>query len=282
MAARSSTIRIGTAGWNVPRKYIEAAPVEGTHLQRYSQVFSCVEINSSFYRPHQFKTWERWAAVTPADFRFSTKAPKTITHVAKLRNCGEALAGFFAQVTGLGGKLGPVLFQLPPKQIFDDGVAREFFAILRELYAGSVALEPRNATWFTPDAERLLRDYEIARVAADPPQGSVLAAKPSGYTGLRYYRLHGSPRAAAATRSMAASLNTSRTAPSMQIPTASPAKRPSTSTPSAARSAVPSLSRTSTTVTPKPSSSLTTKATAAPPPRSSNSSSHPSLIAPAI
>ena len=65
---------------------------------------------------------------------------------------------------------------------------------MRELHTGLVALEARHESWFTPAVARMLREYEVARVAADPPKGSALAAKPAGWEGLRYYRWHGSPR----------------------------------------------------------------------------------------
>ena len=135
----------------------------------------------------------RWAAGVPADFRFAVKAPKAITHEAKLRNAGAALVSFFDQVRPLGDKLGPVLFQLPPKLAFDAGVAEEFFATVREVHVGPVVFEPRNAAWFTAEAAALMRRHEIARVAADPARVPEVA-KPGGWAGLRYWRLHGSPR----------------------------------------------------------------------------------------
>lgn len=155
---------------------------------------NCAEVNSSFYRPHQRKIWQKWASATPADFKFAVKAPKAITHVAKLRNCGGLLADFFEQISGLENKLGPVLCQLPPSQVFDRGVAREFLETVREIHHGQLAFEPRNATWFTLEADRLFREFAVSRVAADPAKGSPLAADPAGDTGLRYFRLHGSPR----------------------------------------------------------------------------------------
>ena len=191
-------LRIGTAGWVVPK--VHAALVaahssaEGSHLERYAKTMNCVEVNSTFYRPHQAKTFARWAASVPDDFRFAVKAPKAVTHEAKLRNCGAALATFLAQLAPLGGKLGPVLVQLPPKLSFDEGVAREFFATLRELYAGLVVVEPRHASWFGREPERLMREFEVARAMADPAAGSSLASEPGGWAGLRYFRLHGSPR----------------------------------------------------------------------------------------
>jgi uncharacterized protein YecE (DUF72 family) len=187
-------IHIGTAGWTIPKTYAQAFSDEGTHLQRYAHRFNCVEINSSFHRSHQRKTWERWAASTPGHFRFSVKLPKTITHTAKLQNTGALLQTFLDQASGLGEKLGPLLIQLPPSLAFDEALADDFLTTFREVHPGLAALEPRHASWFTPSADRLLRSFDIARVAADPPKASHLAATPGGANTLQYYRLHGSPR----------------------------------------------------------------------------------------
>jgi len=189
---------IGTAGWTLPSHHAHHFPTPGetklTHLQRYAHRLHCVEINSSFYRPHQRKTWERWAASTPDNFRFSVKLPKTITHTAKLHNTGALLQSFLDQATGLGDKLGPILIQLPPSLTYDEALAHDFLTTFRELHPGPAVLEPRHATWFTQPADRLLRSFNIARVAADPPKGSTQAAIPGGWQGIHYYRLHGAPR----------------------------------------------------------------------------------------
>jgi len=181
--------RIGTAGWSVPRDNEE----QRTHLHRYSRIFSCVEINSSFYRPHRTATWARWSQETPSYFRFSIKAPKAITHEAKLHDSAHLLEAFFEQIKPMGEKTGPILFQLPPSLSFDLTIAEAFFYLLRKLYKGEVVLEPRHATWFTPSVNMLLKEKEITRVAADPPKGDPTAADPGGDTGLIYYRLHGAP-----------------------------------------------------------------------------------------
>jgi uncharacterized protein YecE (DUF72 family) len=193
------TILIGTAGWTVPKQHADLFAGTGhkakpSHLDRYAGLLRCVEINSSFHRPHRYSTWERWAATTPPEFRFAVKAPKAVTHTAKLVKTGGALLEFFDAVRGLGNKLGPILIQLPPKLAFDQGLADEFFTTMRELYAGAVVLEPRHLSWFDSPADRLLRSFEVARAAADPPKGSELAARPGGWSGLNYWRLHGTPR----------------------------------------------------------------------------------------
>lgn len=183
---------IGCAGWSLSSRFSDFAG-EGSHLERYSRRFHAVEINSSFYKPHQTKTYARWAASTPEEFRFSVKLPKTITHELKLQNCESQLDQFQSQVIGLGEKLGPVLVQLPPSLRFELGAANEFLIQLRDRFDSSIVWEPRHPTWFSSEAENLLAEYRIARVAADPPPVPAAAA-PAGWTGLVYFRLHGSPR----------------------------------------------------------------------------------------
>ena len=165
-----------------------------THLQRYARTLFCVEINSSFYRPHRASTWAKWSQETPPYFRFSIKAPKIITHEAKLTDTAHLLKSFLEQIKPLEEKIGPILFQLPPSLSFDLPVAEDFFSTLRKLYRGEVVLEPRHTTWFTASVNKLLIEKGITRVAADPPKGNPAAAEPGGDTGLHYYRLHGSPR----------------------------------------------------------------------------------------
>lgn len=185
--------RIGTAGWHVPRGSVADTGGEGGHLVRYSRVLRCVEINSSFYRPHKLSTWERWRDSVTADFLFSVKAPRAITHDAQLRCEPEVLLAFLNQVAALREKRGPVLIQLPPKLEFEPDVAKGFFELLRRYFSGDVVCEPRHRSWFDDAANGLLKDYGVARVAADPACVPA-AALPGGATAIVYFRLHGSPR----------------------------------------------------------------------------------------
>jgi uncharacterized protein YecE (DUF72 family) len=187
------SIRVGCAGWNIPRQAIPHFPSGKNHLARYSQVLNCCEINSSFYRAHKKETWERWAQTVPAGFQFSVKASRTITHEAKLNCSPEMLSEFLEQIKLLRDKLGPVLVQLQPSLGFDYSSARKFLSMLRAKYSGDVAWEPRHADWFDEPAEDLLAEFQIARVAADPACVPV-ANQPGAWSGLAYFRLHGSPR----------------------------------------------------------------------------------------
>jgi uncharacterized protein YecE (DUF72 family) len=194
-------LRVGTAGWAIRKTHAAAFPGEGTHLQRYSRVLSCVEINSSFYQPHATPVYEKWARQTPDDFRFSVKIPRTITHGKRLQIGDGDIGAFLQQAAGLGGKLGALLLQLPPSLTFDEPVAATFFDLLRSRYAGGVVCEPRHSSWFSDGADRLLQRFFIGRAAADP--GVVSAASSAGGyrtitenapSAVVYFRLHGFPR----------------------------------------------------------------------------------------
>ncbi len=183
---------VGTAAWSIPRAEQQRFPPGESQLARYSQVLPAVEINSTFYRPHRAATFARWAASVPRAFRFSVKVPRTITHDQRLAHGADLLKEFLGALAPLGARLGCLLVQLPPSLAFDARVARAFLTVLRKRFDRGVALEPRHASWFESRADRVLNDFEVARVAADPSRGG--DGEPGGWRGLAYFRLHGSPR----------------------------------------------------------------------------------------
>ena len=186
-------ILVGCAGWSLPRA-VQTQFAEGaSHLERYASRFPLTEINSSFHRPHKRSLYEKWAAAVPADFRFCAKLPKTITHERRLVDCGGLLAEFLAQAGGLGDKLACLLVQLPPSFAFDEALARGFLTLLRAQFPRALALEPRHASWFTPQADALLASLQVARVLADPVRHEAGRA-PGGWPQRVYLRLHGTPR----------------------------------------------------------------------------------------
>lgn len=185
--------RIGCAGWSLPHAHRAAFGEGDSQLARYATRLNAVEINSSFYRPHRRQTYERWAATTPPGFAFSVKLPKAITHELRLAAAMPAFDPFLEQARGLGAKLGCLLVQLPPSLAFESRLAGRFGAQLRQRYDGPVAVEPRHASWFLPEADTLLAKFEFARVLADPVRHDAGAA-PGGWHKSVYLRLHGSPR----------------------------------------------------------------------------------------
>lgn len=160
-------------------------------MQRYASRFNAVEINSSFYRPHLPRTYERWAQSVPSTFRFSVKVPKRISHELRLQRCETALDEFLEHCLQLREKLGCLLIQLPPSLSYEPAIASAFFTALRQRFAGTVVLEPRHASWLA--AEVMLQEFEIGRVAADPAVIET-GGTPGGWRGVHYWRLHGAPR----------------------------------------------------------------------------------------
>ncbi|UUL83159.1 DUF72 domain-containing protein [Sphingomonas qomolangmaensis] len=191
----ATPMMIGTAGWSIPREASDAFAGAGSHLERYARVMPAAEINSSFHRPHRRSTYARWAASTPDRFRFSVKIPRTISHQHKLADTDALLDGFLEEAGGLGAKLGVVLLQLPPSLAFDPAIAPGFLESLRRRLAPHVHItcEPRHASWLAADAEACLVEHRVARVAADPARAEG-GERTGGWPGLRYHRLHGSPR----------------------------------------------------------------------------------------
>lgn len=182
---------VATAAWSIPKSVVDRFPRQGSVLERYAAVFKGVEINSTFYRRHRPDTFARWAGSVPNDFRFAAKIPKAITHGRRMEAIEDEFADFLADISPLGGKLGPLLCQLPPNLAFDRMIAKRALASMRERHVGEIVLEPRHPTWASEDARAILENLSIERVLADPPviwDASDFISPP------RYIRLHGKPK----------------------------------------------------------------------------------------
>jgi uncharacterized protein YecE (DUF72 family) len=185
------SIRVGCAGWRMPKA--AGGAEEETHLQRYARVFSGVEINSSFHRPHRRATYARWGAGVGEDFSFSVKIPKVITHQRRLADVTEPLGQFLEEVSGLGRKLGCLLVQLPPGRGRMDAVDEAFFENLRSRTDVDIVCEPRHPDWFNAETDAMLANFRVARVIADPqldPRTIPFSDGPP----VTYIRLHGTPK----------------------------------------------------------------------------------------
>ena len=133
---------------NPPAKRSERGP-DQTHLSYYAAHFSCVEINSFFYRPHQSATYARWRDETPAPFRFSVKMPRSITHESHLKRCAAEVGRFYEDIAALQPKLAAVLVQLPPSLEFNRRIVHTFFNSVPRFRGTKVVCEPRHSSWFT-------------------------------------------------------------------------------------------------------------------------------------
>jgi uncharacterized protein YecE (DUF72 family) len=163
-------IVVGTSGWQYRDWrgvfYPEGLP-QRRWLERYAEEFAAVEVNNSFYRLPELATFERWRNATPPGFTFVVKASRFITHIRRLREAQGAVGLFVERANGLGPKLGPVLFQLPPRFPVDVGRLRAF---LGEIPSGvRAAWEFRDPSWLTDGVLSALDDAGCALVLADRP-----------------------------------------------------------------------------------------------------------------
>jgi uncharacterized protein YecE (DUF72 family) len=153
-------------------------------LPYYAERFSTVEINYTFYRMPNEKILAGWDRETPPTFKLTLKAPKRITHDARLRNCSESLKFFLGVAQSLGPKLGAILFQLPPFFRKDLPV---FDAFLAELPPGLCAtFEFRHASWLDEEVFARLQAKNLALCIADSEKSSTPVRMSADYA---YFRL---------------------------------------------------------------------------------------------
>jgi uncharacterized protein YecE (DUF72 family) len=164
-------LRIGCSGWNYNSwrgTFYPKGMGPARWLREYATHFDTVEVNSTFYRLASRDAVARWAADTPDDFCFTVKASRYLTHIKRLQNMDEGVKRFYERIDPLipAGKLGPVLWQLPPNfQRDDDRLA----TALAATPPGRHAWEFRHPSWFTDDVYALLREHGAALVIGDSP-----------------------------------------------------------------------------------------------------------------
>jgi uncharacterized protein YecE (DUF72 family) len=161
-------IYVGTSGYNYPEWKGSFYPSDlptAKMLPYYAERFSTVEINYTFYRMPTARLVTGWAAQVPADFRFTLKAPRRITHDRKLRDVDDPLRAFLDAAGELGPRLGALLFQLPPTFKKDLAVLDGFLAMLPPRVCG--AFEFRHDSWLDEEVYARLRARNLALCIAD-------------------------------------------------------------------------------------------------------------------
>lgn len=213
-------IRIGVSGWRYTPwrgNFYPAGLAQARELQFAARTFNSIELNGSFYSLQRPSSYACWARETPPGFVFAVKGGRYITHMLKLRNVRPALANFFASgLLELGDKLGPILWQFPPRMKFNPDLFEEFFSLLprtatqaallarghdermRERVALQVrfeqplrhAVEVRHDSFVDPAFIAMLRRHGLAWVVADTPRPWPLFEDLTA--DFVYVRLHGS------------------------------------------------------------------------------------------
>ncbi|HEX5936500.1 MAG TPA: DUF72 domain-containing protein, partial [Actinomycetota bacterium] len=163
-------VHVGTSGWQYDdwrgAFYPDGLP-QRRWLEHYASEFSTVEVNNSFYRLPERDTFGRWRDQTPAGFVVTVKASRFITHLKRLKDPEEPVALLWDRSSGLGERLGPVLFQLPPRFPADVG---RLGGLLSALPDGMrPAFEFRDPSWYTDEVFLLLDDARAALVWPDRP-----------------------------------------------------------------------------------------------------------------
>jgi uncharacterized protein YecE (DUF72 family) len=177
---------LGTSGYNYPEWrgsfYPEKFPTDRM-LPYYAERFSSVEINYTFYRMPTEKLLAGWAAVTPDGFKFTLKAPRRITHDAKLKGCDDLVRSFYETAVTLGPRLGVLLFQLAPSFRKNLPIFEAFLACLP---AGTrAAFEFRHESWHDEDVFAALKGRNLALCVADSERMSTPAIATADYGYLR-------------------------------------------------------------------------------------------------
>jgi uncharacterized protein YecE (DUF72 family) len=165
--------------------YPEKLP-EAQMLGFYAERLAAVEINNTFYRMPTPEQLGRWAAETPAGFRFALKSPRQITHMKKLIDVGDAVARLAETARTLGDRLGPILFQLPPFLRKDLGVLEAFLATVPP--GLRVAVEFRHESWLSADVYDVLKRHDAALCCADSEDFATPLEATAGWGYLRLRR----------------------------------------------------------------------------------------------
>lgn len=185
--------RIGCSGFHYKEWkgifYPESLP-QKEWFRYYSQKFNTLELNVTFYRFPVLKSLETWYNISPDNFSFAVKVPRLITHYKKFVDCSRLIDDFYTLITkGLKEKLGPVLFQLPPKYNY---TSERLDLVVRSMYKEfKNVIEFRESTWWTPKVFRRMKKEKLTFCGIDYPglpNDAIITNE------VVYYRFHGKPR----------------------------------------------------------------------------------------
>jgi uncharacterized protein YecE (DUF72 family) len=186
------TVIIGTSGWQYRdwrgRFYPQKLP-QRLWLEHYAAHFATVESNNAFYRLPEHATFVAWRERSPPDFRWAVKASRFLTHIRRLRDPADSVRRLMDGAARLGDHLGPILIQLPPDLPAEPARLAETLAAFPPEVR--VTVEPRHASWFSPEIQGILRDHRAALCWADR-RGPRTPVEPDWATApWGYVRFHG-------------------------------------------------------------------------------------------
>ncbi len=181
-------LHIGTSGWHYQHWKGTFYPENISPKEMfafYARHFDTVEINNTFYRLPEPDTFDGWQQYSPRSFHFALKASRFITHMKKLKDPATSIAKFFSAAERLDRKLGPILFQLPPKWRLNSMRLAEFLDALPAEHR--YVFEFRDESWLVPQVFSLLRKHNAAFCIHD----SDLRTSMEMTADFTYLRFHG-------------------------------------------------------------------------------------------
>lgn len=182
-------VLVGTSGWQYRDwrgRFYPARLPQRLWLEHHAAAWQTVEVNAAFYRLPERTVFEAWAARTPEDYLVTVKASRFLTHIKRLREPQEPVHRLLDRARGLGGKLGPVLLQLPPdQQLVVDRLEQALSCFPPDV---RLVVEPRHGSWWVPEVRELLARHGAALCWAD--RGSQPVAPLWRTAGWGYLRLH--------------------------------------------------------------------------------------------
>jgi uncharacterized protein YecE (DUF72 family) len=189
-AQQVGTLWVGTSGWVYPhwRGIFYPPKLPGyQQLAYYAARFDSVEVNYSFYRLPERGVFERWRQQAPPRFLFAVKGSRYLTHLKKLKEPAEPLGRLLERAGGLGEKLGPILFQLPPNWPLDLERLTRFIEALQAYPTQRFALEFRHPSWLSPSVYALLERGGVALCLPISPKVPLELRLTAPWTYLRFH-----------------------------------------------------------------------------------------------
>jgi uncharacterized protein YecE (DUF72 family) len=184
---------VGTSGWQYRhwrKVFYPEKLAQRSWLPYFAERFMTVEVNNTFYNLPERSVFESWRRSTPADFVFALKMSRFLTHLKRLHDPGEPVHRFMQNARGLGSKLGPVLFQLPPRF----GARLDLLEAALRLMPKDVrvCVEFRDESWFTDETRALLENHGVALCLADTPRRKQPAWRTADWGFVRFHEGRGS------------------------------------------------------------------------------------------
>jgi uncharacterized protein YecE (DUF72 family) len=190
---KKGRILIGCSGWQYASwrgTFYPKRLATERWLPYYAARFTTVEVNNSFYRLPERRTFVRWADATPREFTFAVKASRYLTHLKRLRDPREPVTRLLQRASGLGRRAGPILYQLPGSFRYDpDRLHGLLVALARRRRAGFLhAVEFRDPSWYRPETFAMLDRRGVALCLHDKQEGAYLSEPVGPFV---YVRFHG-------------------------------------------------------------------------------------------